>query len=344
MPSACPFCSPADDDHIVFETRSSRVLCDARPIVPGHLLVAPKAHVASAMDLPPLAYADLRAASQEACWRVRCSFGEVGVYEHGRSAVCRFHANDQRHFHAHLHVLPISFDLLSACPPGQRLQSPPSILHTPDTRYVYQECDTPPREAWGTFDRVVPPRHLVRLEAERSLRSRGRRFLPLDLPAWEHEEAVDRTLAAVWDPAASTGVSGILLAFSPEEIHPVATFLGKHLGWPVVTLAGTVKAVERAALSGSSPALDQEGAEPLVFQPLIAVGLAADPWRFSLVAAPSTELADASACATWTRTDSPWRWLRLALQAFPVADAARLVLQSLDLRTGERHASQTTGK
>src|SRR3989442_1116809 len=100
----CPFCKPSDEDIVVLESPYARAICDARPAIVGHTLVCSKAHVASAFDLTEPAYSHLRVMQQEISRRMYECFGEVGVYEHGRSMLCRFHIVNPGHIHAHVHI------------------------------------------------------------------------------------------------------------------------------------------------------------------------------------------------------------------------------------------------
>src|SRR5690349_9950451 len=44
-PDACAFCRPRPADVFLFETASLRVMPDESPLVPGHVLIVPKAHL-----------------------------------------------------------------------------------------------------------------------------------------------------------------------------------------------------------------------------------------------------------------------------------------------------------
>ena len=215
----CPFCTPSSDDIVLLETAHARIICDSRPMLVGHVLVAPKGHFASLIDMPleERMYFDLLLT--EACRRTNSSYGEVGAYEHGRSPLCRFELPDPRHLHAHAHVLPISVDIIRQA--NLSLCSSSSIraqLKFGSYRYLYQKIGPTPSEVWALADCKVP-RHFVRSQLQDAL-SRNTGLIELGAPCYVHDEAAEQTAKHFRAQAAlSIGLSVIACPFDCQEIY-----------------------------------------------------------------------------------------------------------------------------
>ena len=100
MEEACPFCMPAAE-RVVAESEHGLALLDGFPVSAGHILVVPRAHVASLFDLEEHAQADL--------WRLVASIRREALAS-GADAV-NIGVNDGRAagqtvMHAHIHVIP----------------------------------------------------------------------------------------------------------------------------------------------------------------------------------------------------------------------------------------------
>lgn len=173
------------------------VLCDARPIVVGHILVTSRSHIPSVLDLPEAERAEMRQVQDNIASFVQLGFGEVGTYEHGRSAICRFGAADGGHTHAHVHVLPIAFDLIRRAG-GIGARNPPPLLNKyPNLRYLYQKLLAGGLEQWCVADGAEVPRHFVRTAVQNELARRGATWLPITADIAIHEEAILKTVAAI---------------------------------------------------------------------------------------------------------------------------------------------------
>lgn len=192
-------------------------MCDARPAVVGHVLVVSTAHIPSAIDLTEPAYTHLRLVQQEISWRVKRQFGEVGVYEHGRSMICRFHDVNRGHVHAHLHVVPASFDLIQLS--GYDVlwtRQPSSQEITENDRYLYQEIGERPCESWA-IGRLPVRRHFVRAQLQDVLRERQRPWIPLESSPDDHDEAVSTTASELRDVEAVQTSNKIFLLGSVDQ-------------------------------------------------------------------------------------------------------------------------------
>lgn len=251
--SECPFCRIAGHERVLFRMPGARVLCDARPAVVGHVLVVSETHVPSAEDLDGLDYLRFRLAQQEIAARVHAVFGEVGVYEHGRSAICRFHCADRGDTHAHAHVVPVSCDLVERTGFLTRLaRRPPAEQLVETDRYVYQESGATPGSIWG-FGGGNVRRHFVRSELHRVLEERGTRWVPLDAPPSEHRETNEesvRLLGIPTVPGRHCTLSGVTPAFTEQ----VSRELAARLGWSLIRPQALLRrvALQEARSSGQS--------------------------------------------------------------------------------------------
>ncbi|AKQ67971.1 hypothetical protein A176_004883 [Myxococcus hansupus] len=278
--SECPFCRIAGHERVLFTLPGARVLCDARPALVGHVLVVSESHVPSAEDLDGLEYLRLRLAQQEAAARVHAVFGEVGVYEHGRSAICRFHCADRGDTHAHAHVVPISCDLVERTGFISRLGTRPAAEQLVETdRYVYQESGPLPGATWG-FGGGHVRRHFVRSELHRVLEERNTRWVPLDAPPSEHRETNEESIRLLGVPA-TPARSCVVTGREPGLVEAAAREVAQRLGWALVRpqallrrvahhetlspgqlLPSVVAALSRAVERGAvRPGLDDSAAE-----------------------------------------------------------------------------------
>jgi diadenosine tetraphosphate (Ap4A) HIT family hydrolase len=246
----CPFCYPSLEDTVLLETDEAKVICDAKPAVVGHVLIVSREHSPSAFDLSSSARAHLRLAQQEIGRRTRNRFGEVGIYEHGRSMLCRFQPGSQGHFHAHLHAVPISFDLIARSQyesswTGSLL--PKSLAA--DDRYLYQEIGDFPQETWAT-GRLPVVRHFVRSELQNVLTERGLKSIPLSAPPDDHDDAIDQT-AALLSPSDSRCKQGlVLIASNRHWLQGLARGLRASVRLPIANMESVVHLV--AQLSSES--------------------------------------------------------------------------------------------
>lgn len=233
LEATCPFCYPKDGDSVILETSNARAICDARPVAIGHTLIVPKNHLPSALDLNPFDRAHLDILQQETAHRLKRAKAEVGIYEHGRSRLCRFHDNPVGFSHAHLHVLPLSFDFTLQAHFRSVFAIAPSVDDLQDTaRYLYQEQGVRPIKQWAVGLGDVP-RHFVRSEFQKSLAARGITWLPLDLTPDDFDDAVDATTAIFQAPTAKN--QSLNLVYGLERRLGFLRIL-VDAGWQVIDL------------------------------------------------------------------------------------------------------------
>jgi histidine triad (HIT) family protein len=102
-PKACTFCSivagqlPA---HVVFSNETCFAFLDARPLFPGHVLLVPREHRETLVDLPPDEVAPLFTAAQSLCQALETALGADGTLVAINNRV------SQSVPHLHVHVVP----------------------------------------------------------------------------------------------------------------------------------------------------------------------------------------------------------------------------------------------
>ena len=74
----CPFCHPGPGEVVIDESPEARVICDARPMCEGHVLIVPKRHAPSILDLDPEIYDRIRAFQDRVMKRMRSMLAKQG--------------------------------------------------------------------------------------------------------------------------------------------------------------------------------------------------------------------------------------------------------------------------
>ena len=98
------------------------VQLDDAPIVEGHALLMPRAHYPSIADLPTHLLAELDAWCEALKTVYLDVYGAFALFEHGRTGHCVIRTPQERVcHHAHVHVLPISGDIVYRIQLGQRM-------------------------------------------------------------------------------------------------------------------------------------------------------------------------------------------------------------------------------
>jgi diadenosine tetraphosphate (Ap4A) HIT family hydrolase len=102
------FCDAGIDSRILHETNNFVVIPDISPLVPGHVMIVPKAHI--------LCYGAVEATTQDefsgivnaARMIIRDHYGPSVILEHGTSSIddVADHVS-----HAHLHIVPAAIDI-----------------------------------------------------------------------------------------------------------------------------------------------------------------------------------------------------------------------------------------
>ena len=103
MAEACTFCRIRDGGiaaHLVLDEPSTLAFLDHRPLFPGHVLVLPRAHRATLLDVPPAELATLFGAVQRLAAAVPEAMGAQGTFVAANNVV------SQSVPHLHVHVVP----------------------------------------------------------------------------------------------------------------------------------------------------------------------------------------------------------------------------------------------
>ena len=99
----CIFCKIRDGEipaHLVLDEADTLGFLDQRPVFEGHVLVIPRVHHETMMDLPPELLEPLFAASQRMCRAVQEAMGADGIFMATNNVV------SQSVPHLHVHVVP----------------------------------------------------------------------------------------------------------------------------------------------------------------------------------------------------------------------------------------------
>jgi ATP adenylyltransferase len=104
--------SPEFWNNPLFETANFTVVPSLGSLVPGWLMVVPKAHVICAGALALDLAKEMEQLTRDVITNLERSFGEVCIFEHGPSASRK--STGCSVDHAHLHIVPVDFDLASA--------------------------------------------------------------------------------------------------------------------------------------------------------------------------------------------------------------------------------------
>lgn len=226
----CPFCRPSQDDVIIAETDHAFAMCDARPLCTGHLLISPKNHFASMFDTPVLALNHVAVLKYELGRRLLHQFHEVGVYEHGRS---HLHTPSGDFSHAHVHILPVSDDVLQFSNSRRLWECKPPGRELFGVDYFYQEGSSGHGQKWAVG--TTPVRnHCVRGLLEKALKARDIPSLPLSAPLQEHEIAVKQTAQALLPKSLPNYGRVFFTGISKTVLHEVADHVSRILGWPII--------------------------------------------------------------------------------------------------------------
>lgn len=95
----CPFCVPEQLSTVLAETEHFRVVADHAPLVSGHTLVMPRAHLACYGEVPAEWDDELAGLRAQITAFLTEAYQPVVWFEHGV-----FH---QTVYHAHLHAMPL---------------------------------------------------------------------------------------------------------------------------------------------------------------------------------------------------------------------------------------------
>jgi histidine triad (HIT) family protein len=99
----CVFCAISAGQaaaHVVLEDEACMAFLDARPVFPGHVLVIPRAHYETLMELPPDIMTAIFDRARRLCVAAERALGAQGTFVGMNNRV------SQSVPHAHVHVVP----------------------------------------------------------------------------------------------------------------------------------------------------------------------------------------------------------------------------------------------
>ena len=106
MPRPCPFCAIAAEDgeaHVVYEDAGVIAFLDRSPLAVGHVLLIPRAHVATVWDADNATLAALALGTRTLAVAVKSAMGADGVF------VAQNNIVSQSVPHLHVHIVPRRF-------------------------------------------------------------------------------------------------------------------------------------------------------------------------------------------------------------------------------------------
>ena len=120
--SDCCFCSTLVSDELngswnkpLFESANFAVLPSLGSLVEGWVLIVPKKHFICTGALPINLVREMNSLKADVCARLGFLYGELCAFEHGPSVAARSVGCGVDH--AHLHIVPLRVDLVSAAAP-----------------------------------------------------------------------------------------------------------------------------------------------------------------------------------------------------------------------------------
>ena len=106
MPKPCPFCaiaSGAGEGHVVYEDTDTIGFLDRSPLAIGHVLLIPRAHVATLFEADAATLTALALATQRIAVAVKAAMQADGVF------VAQNNVVSQSVPHLHVHIVPRRF-------------------------------------------------------------------------------------------------------------------------------------------------------------------------------------------------------------------------------------------
>ena len=110
----CPHCDPSSFalERTVLATSNFSIVCDAHPLVEGHILIIPKRHISCAGAFSQDLFEEFLSHFQPVSTFISDTYGTVSSFEHG--------VIGQTVFHAHVHVLPYNGEPTDIVPEGMK--------------------------------------------------------------------------------------------------------------------------------------------------------------------------------------------------------------------------------
>lgn len=126
----CPHCDPTADAfrNLLEETDQFRIVCDVHPIIEGHSLIIPKAHLSCVGEYDDSQFNEFAKHYEKVSAFVQKHYGSASTFEHGKIG--------QSVFHSHVHILPFEGEPTQIVPEGLDHCTPLSKIE--DLRSLYR--------------------------------------------------------------------------------------------------------------------------------------------------------------------------------------------------------------
>ena len=110
----CPHCDPKSFalKHPLITTDNFTVVCDVHPLIEGHILIIPKAHLSCVGEFSKPLFKEFLSLYQKTSKFLKNTYGSTSSFEHGKIG--------QTVFHSHVHLMPFKGETLDIIPEGQK--------------------------------------------------------------------------------------------------------------------------------------------------------------------------------------------------------------------------------
>lgn len=150
----CPHCSVTSQafTYIIEETDNFYIVCDAHPLIEGHILIIPKQHISCVGEYPKYLFEEFLNLNKKVSEFLLKEYGFVSSFEHG--------VFGQTVFHSHIHYLPFNGNPNEIIPEKEKLfeindLSELQTLFKRDGGYLFFSIG---ESKWGADVSIAAPR------------------------------------------------------------------------------------------------------------------------------------------------------------------------------------------
>lgn len=111
----CPHCNIGSQalNYLLEQTANFYIVCDAHPLIEGHILIIPKEHISCIGEYPKDLFEEFLDLNKKVSEFLLKEYGSVSSFEHG--------VFGQTVFHSHIHYLPFNGDSNEIIPEEEKL-------------------------------------------------------------------------------------------------------------------------------------------------------------------------------------------------------------------------------
>jgi diadenosine tetraphosphate (Ap4A) HIT family hydrolase len=163
----CVFCEPSE--LTFWEGDETAALLDPAPIVEGHALLYSRRHHPCAADAPERVALELDRVCDWLRTLYHAEYGAFTMFEHGRTGHCIRRSPEERIcHHLHVHVLPLSTDIVAHVRLGLRTawQNWSDVAELAADMDGYAVVESPPGRFFYPMTRTPVPHYLRTVAAE----------------------------------------------------------------------------------------------------------------------------------------------------------------------------------